>query len=404
MTGNRILYFYFLLASFSFFVLFDQYVFHLFFLFVVLLPALSLLQAVFARRAVRCKMALEDDIVPKGRCELRLTAENRAPFPCACIRIHLAYRNALGRIGGDETEMNEEIVQFPLAPRRAYTFQTTLKNAACGRIDFSIRKVEICDMLRLFRIPTPNKFFRGEAGSVYVLPEPQSRMIQTDDAADLGIDSTTYSTEKPGGDPSEIFQLRDYREGDAQHSIHWKLSSRMQRLIVREYGLPLNPSMHFLLELRAGAEPEMAEAMLGTMLAFSEYLQVREVVHGISWLDGESVLRTVAVTDTDALAAALHDLLAMPGQKPWSALQRFAVQPEKQPDMHLVYLVAGADETKDANAEAEQLLGNLIDLGLCRRMTMMLDRCSETAAQHFCELGCEVQRLDGSIPGAEAEE
>ena len=45
MTGNRILYFYALLISFALFVLLDAYLFHLLFLFLLILPVVSLLAA-----------------------------------------------------------------------------------------------------------------------------------------------------------------------------------------------------------------------------------------------------------------------------------------------------------------------------------------------------------------------
>ena len=142
----------------------------------------------------------------------------------------------------------------------------------------------VVDLLGLFALKVPKNNGASPAGSIYVLPELQSRSIQTDDTADLGLDSATYSTEKAGGDPSEIFQLRDYREGDARHSVHWKLSARMNRLIVREFGLPLNPSLHFLLELTESSTPEAAESMLGAMLAYSEFLMAREITHSVSWI------------------------------------------------------------------------------------------------------------------------
>ena len=49
------------------------------------------------------------------------------------------------------------------------------------------------------------------------------------------------------------------------------------------------------------------------------------------------------------------------------------------------------------------LLGSLVDLGICRRMTLMPELCSSETAGVLNELGCEVQLLDGSMPCAEAD-
>jgi len=397
MTGNRIVYFYAVLLSFSLFVLSDLYLFHLFFIFILLLPVISLLAVLPVSRTLRYGMEIEDDILPKGECYVNLTGKNAALLPCACVRIRLARRNALGRMDGRYAEASEETARLSLAPGRVFSHRLPVEMAHCGRVDLSILRVDVCDVLGLFFLPVPRKNGRDVTGSVYVLPELQSRTIQTDDAADLGLDSTTYSTKKPGSDPSEIFQLRDYREGDARHSIHWKLSARMDRLIVREFGLPLNPSLHFLLELRADADPAAAEYMLGTALAFSEYLMARNAVHSISWLGEESMLHTISVSGADTLAAALHELLALPGQKRWSTLEAFALQ-SAQSETHLVYMVAGTVWKPGEDEPATRLLENLIDLGVCRRMTLMPERCSAEEAKALRALGCEVQLLDGSIP------
>lgn len=404
MTVNRILYFYLLLFTFVLFVLFDVYLFHLVLVFLLVLPALSLVLALPVRSGVTCRLEIQEEIVPSGSCKIGLVVANRQFLPCAYVRIQLAHRNALGHVGERYIQGDEEAIQFALGARRGLTLHPTLQNAHCGRTDFAIRRVSVCDMLGLFSLPIPKGNIQAGEGSVYVLPKLRTRSIQIDETADMGLDSTVYSTEKPGGDPSEIFQLRDYREGDPRRSVHWKLSSRMNRLIVREFGLPLNPLLHFLLELREGAGPEETEEMLGTALAFSEYLMAKEIVHGLSFINGDGLLATVSVTGADALAAAMHELLAMPGQKRWEPLMRFATQEALQQDMHLIYLIAGADFSPAADAEAERALGGLLDTGACRKLTLMPSKCAKEAVRRFCSLGCQVQLLEGDILDLEPED
>ena len=172
-------------------------------------------------------------------------------------------------------------------------------------------------------------------------------------------------------------------------------------MIVREFGLPLNPSLHFLLELPADTKLPAAEFMLGTALAFSEYLMAREVVHRISWLDEDAALRTAVITGADALAGAMHELLALPGQARWKILEHFAMQAEPQPGTHVVYLVAGAALLP--GPEAERMLGSLLDMGVCRRLTLMPGRCAQKTAAGLRALGCEVQLQSGRVPAVEAE-
>ena len=48
-----------------------------------------------------------------------------------------------------------------------------------------------------------------------------------------------YSDEESGDDPSQIFEIRDYRPGDKMQKIHWKLSAKSDSLIVKEYSEPV---------------------------------------------------------------------------------------------------------------------------------------------------------------------
>ena len=86
MAVNRVAYFYTLLLSFIFFVLFDLYLLHLFLVFLILLPICSLLVTIPASRALRYRMDIEDDIVPKGTCPVSLTIQNGSIFPCARVQ------------------------------------------------------------------------------------------------------------------------------------------------------------------------------------------------------------------------------------------------------------------------------------------------------------------------------
>jgi len=109
MAGNRILYTYALFFAFILFVLFDLYLFHLLFIFLLILPLVSLLAALPMRKNLRYALEVEDDIMPKGVCGIRLSARNNSLFPCAGVRFTLERHNALGRAGDRYTEAAEDI-------------------------------------------------------------------------------------------------------------------------------------------------------------------------------------------------------------------------------------------------------------------------------------------------------
>lgn len=46
-------------------------------------------------------------------------------------------------------------------------------------------------------------------------------------------DSDRFSLYKKGDDPSEIFDIRDFKDGDRFQQIHWKLSSKTGHYMVK---------------------------------------------------------------------------------------------------------------------------------------------------------------------------
>lgn len=68
---------------------------------------------------------------------------------------------------------------------------------------------------------------------------------------ETSADSDRFSTYKKGDDPSEIFDIREYADGDKIQRIHWKLSSKTGDLMVKEGSLPLMKEIHIFIDLCA---------------------------------------------------------------------------------------------------------------------------------------------------------
>ena len=101
-----------------------------------------------------------------------------------------------------------------------------------------------------------------------------------------------YSKVKPGDDPSEIFDFHSYREGDPIARIHWKLSSKHDELMVKEFSLPLPGKVLCLPDYRlCGGFPESAQR-LDAML---------------SLLRAVALMLTESGSQTPGMLCSLHD-------------------------------------------------------------------------------------------------
>ena len=115
---------------------------------------------------------------------------------------------------------------------------------------------------------------------------------------------------KPGGGFSEEHELRPYREGDAIVSVHWKLSSKLDSLIVRE---PMEPRIKpVLLTFELCGTPTALDAMLAELNWLSDRLSAHGLAHMLEWRDGAGRIHTERVTDEKALETLLRRILASP--------------------------------------------------------------------------------------------
>ena len=400
MARRRILYFDLLLFLFAAFVLLRGWLFHLLFLFFLLLPIVLLFLVLPLRYAVRVRLAAEEDLAAKGSYVLNMDVENRSILPCACLEIALASENLLGRsvTDADADRVGTIRLATALQPKAHTAWAAETVFDCCGRYDIAVKNAWVSDPLGLIRLPLAVKNRTAERMQLYVLPSTVHRTMDAEKNADLGRDSDVYSTVKPGGDPAELFQLRDYRAGDAQHSIHWKLSGRWDRLIVREFGLPLSPSLCFLVSISHGAAMQAAESVLATVLSVSEYLLAQDTPHRIGWVgeDGALVLRDVDAPHV--LADVLHGLLSLPATKQGETLNRYLTMQPPQPELHLLLLTAGAQTQSESY---DRLLNMAAEGGFCRRLTLLQDGMNKQRAEQLRNLGCEAYLLDGRRPDAE---
>ena len=68
-----------------------------------------------------------------------------------------------------------------------------------------------------------------------VFPDTFSPALSVGTRMSMDAEGTEYSPDKPGFDPAETFDIREYRAGDSPRSIHWKLG-QVERMVVREPG------------------------------------------------------------------------------------------------------------------------------------------------------------------------
>ncbi|MGX8699569.1 MAG: DUF58 domain-containing protein, partial [bacterium] len=132
-----------------------------------------------------------------------------------------------------------------------------------GRYALRVERFTEMDALGLF---TRRRRVAAEA-RVTVAPSPLPLALERGERESFLDDPAAYSLTRAGHDPSETFRIREYVPGDSIRQIHWKLSEKTGRTLVRELGLPVERGLTVYVHTADAADGEALDAALE--LAFS---------------------------------------------------------------------------------------------------------------------------------------
>lgn len=273
------------------------------------------------------------------------------PKPRVCMT--LSCRNL--RTG----EIHEDTVELSLLPRQKKQLAFTIACPHCGKVKMEVMNVRSSDVFGLFSRQLPCNT-RAEFTIVPQLFEPAISLESHDMAMP---DSDTYSPTRPGSDPGETFAVREYVPGDAIRKIHWKLSEKTDKLMVREFGLPVINEVALLLETAGAETPDEADAITEVFSSISSELIRTDIHHHVFWCDSQTdELRDYSIAAEDDFAFMLEQLLELPPKEDSSVVQRFLEIYPHCPYSHVI--IVGGQIPQDVS---DLYNGNRVSILLPRR-------------------------------------
>ena len=225
----------------------------------VLIPVFMLIFLIFMRTrvlvAVDSKNPLEekDSLDNPARAAITLSVENRSrllPITKGIARVR--YENYFS---GEKGKLK---IRFSVDAGKKRDRRIPVVINHCGNVAIQVEKVRIYDYLSIFAWTIGKNF---ETQNVLVLPPIKEMYLGRDRwYNETSEDSDRFSLYKKGDDPSEIFNIREFVDGDKIQRIHWKLSSKTGSLMVKEGSLPLTKAVHIFIDLCVpGKGPEKCE-------------------------------------------------------------------------------------------------------------------------------------------------
>ena len=318
MLKNRLCYVLLLLCTSVFFICYNGYLSLYVFALSLLFPVLAFFFSLPGMLGARVTLGYEDRDAGavrgarKGEAvPLRIRVWNATPCISGRIRARLTVENTL------TGQREEEHFTFT-ASSNPQVLEHQLSSPTCGQVVCRLDKLWVSDYLGIFSLPLGRR--RRQEAAVFFWPSVAGVDLAVQEGNMPDAQGERYSQRKPGDDPTELFALREYREGDRLSRIHWKLSQKMGKPLVKELGLPIADHLFFLLDLNGtGVE---ADTLLDAFATLSHFLAERETAHRVGYWDTRgNRLRCLEISQPEDLLPVWREILSSQGLAPLPALE-----------------------------------------------------------------------------------
>ena len=278
MALRRLFYGLMLTVSLVFYGAYQQWVSFVLLIVAVGLPWLSLILSLPAMMSARMEIQAPPRLRTGDQCRAALLGRCRLPLPPMRGRIRV--RNGLT---GQTWLMKSG---------------RTLPTAHCGGLTLTPVRVRVYDYLGL----VSRRLRKNGEVTVPVLPMPVELAIPPD----LSRYLARAWRPKAGGGYAENHELRLYRPGDNLNQVHWKMSAKTGKLILRE---PMVPERGLvLLTLDVAGTAEELDTKFGRLLWLGEYLLEKGLTFEVRALTGAGI-ESRAVSGEASFSKCVEGLL-----------------------------------------------------------------------------------------------
>lgn len=308
----------------------------------LLVPLLSLgvQQAALRGFDIRCKMRSSCRV--KQKLPLEISIKRKSSFPAGRLQLTVLVENTMY----GETE--EQTVILCASEKKSLQFRHFIEMENCGCVQVTVLCVKCYDLLGLFCWKKPGSAMQE------VLVYPADIQVDTHLARrpETVISGELYDQNRRGQDVSEVSGLRGYEKGDSLGSIHWKLSSKLDDLIVREFGYPSNYSVLILYDLMREfgdkkISNECNDAVMALTAAVSYSMVERNLEHNVGCMTGTD-MQNFPVYSLATHEQMVLNLLCRPSLKKESSgdsIYQFLQQDFRERYTKIIYITPEYEES-----------------------------------------------------------
>ncbi len=206
-------------------------------------PFFSIAVMYYVRGKLEFRLESPASIERGNPAGLTLHIKNTSPFPIARAMITLNLQNLFY----DQPDDYTFVCGIPAGKESTISLPVNCEYS--GAHTFSLKEVRIWDYTGMGDLA-----ISAEADtSTIALPCVLEEEFTTEAIGGAGL-TELVEQETKGNDSSTVIDTRDYQPGDKLQRIHWKLSTKLDKLLVKEYGSISSNDVFVLIELYKNLE------------------------------------------------------------------------------------------------------------------------------------------------------
>lgn len=214
------------------------------FIFTLLFPIMPAIHLIFAALFIRTSVRVQVDTAEKNTpFDFVSLISNNSLIPFSFVEAELLLPDKMG------AKCVPHNTIFTLAPFDGVEIRKSAEFAFRGEYKIGLSKIIVSDPFRMAKI----SIVCEHTASVTVLPRRFE--LPPKEAAAESDQTIRTAMRAKGSDVTEAADIRAYLAGDSLKSIHWKLSSKTEDILVKDYSHNIGDTVHIICDL----EPHFAD-------------------------------------------------------------------------------------------------------------------------------------------------
>ncbi len=278
-----------LLSAFIFFLCYKMWVSWFCLIIILLIPLLALVMFIAASRTYRFDMESPKSCALGDPSFIKMTIDGPAPY-FAVFRVKADFTDRMAGTSQKQTIMvhDKGVTKIPV------------DTSHCGSYSCKITKLEVYDLFGFFHL-TSNI---NKDNEYIVRPVPSIPEVMPDL---YGFKAKNLRKAKQPN--TEIYDIREYQAGDPIKTIHWKMSAKKDKLMVKE---PLEEyGGHSRVLLKLVPDRDQLDLHLGQILFTSRFFIEHEISHKIRIIPPDRSEIAFDIESETDLEKALVSILRM---------------------------------------------------------------------------------------------